>query len=253
MILSNIFNDRYNYNDGKLLSIKTGKEIAKSKVDYKGHIRKGVCTVNQEHFFSDFIVYSMFNKMSKKASIVHLDDDITNNDINNLMLEKDFNKLSLQDKLNIKLNYDNGILTVKSTGKEIGKKEWNGSERVTVNILGVSLQRYNASYIMHNGKIPKGKVIDHENRIQDDDRLENNRLASGSDNQCNRVFKGNRTGYTGIKEKILKDGTSRFEASIKKFGKYKYLGTYDNIDEAVSVRNKACKELHGAFARPCKQ
>lgn len=78
----------------------------------------------------------------------------------------------------------------------------------------------------------RGMVRDHKNRNKLDNRKENLRVVTYSENNSNRNYK-NETGHRGIS----KNG-SGFSAKIFINGESKYLGTYRTIEEAVRVRKE---------------
>lgn len=93
---------------------------------------------------------------------------------------------------------------------------------------------------------PKGMEIDHINHDPSDNRRENLRICTRSENCSHRAkFKSNISGYKGVswapKEHL-------YRASIKKDGKY--IGLMKSTDpvEAARAYDKAALELHGEFA-----
>lgn len=95
-------------------------------------------------------------------------------------------------------------------------------------------------------KIPD-KIVDHKNRNRDDNRWENLRLASRSENNANsRVKHHNVLGLKGVKETL----SGRFAARIYKDKQFYCLGTYDTAEEAHQAYAKAAAQMHGDFAYP---
>ena len=88
------------------------------------------------------------------------------------------------------------------------------------------------------GEWPKDQ-IDHINRIKDDDRWENLREATQSQNSYNRAW----TEESGDLRGIRCCG-NQFAVSIGN----EYLGLYKTIEEAVTVRDEALKKKAGPFA-----
>ena len=78
----------------------------------------------------------------------------------------------------------------------------------------------------------KGMVRDHINRNKLDNRKENLRIVTYSENNLNTSCR-NKTGYRGIS----KNGKG-FSASITVNGIKKHIGTYKTIEEAVNARNE---------------
>lgn len=54
-----------------------------------------------------------------------------------------------------------------------------------VQVCGKKLRAHRLIWEMHNGPIPYGYVVDHINQDPSDNRLENLRLATLSENNCN--------------------------------------------------------------------
>ena len=90
---------------------------------------------------------------------------------------------------------------------------------------------------MHNGAIPDGFVIDHINQIKDDNRLENLRIASKSSNALNsKVRRDSSSGCCGVSWKKDK---KKYLAYININGKRRFIGYYDEIEEAKKARKAA--------------
>lgn len=89
------------------------------------------------------------------------------------------------------------------------------------------------------------KEIDHINGNGHDNRLNNLRQATRTENRRNsRLPRNNTTGLKGVHQK-----RKSFVAGIGNNGKYRYLGTFDTPEEAHAAYCKAARELHGEFAR----
>lgn len=87
---------------------------------------------------------------------------------------------------------------------------------------------------------------EHENRDRDDNRWENLRDATRSQNIANiAAHKDNKTGLKGVWEKR----PGRFQSSITVNGKRKHLGTFDTAEEAHAAYERAAKNVFGKFAR----
>jgi hypothetical protein len=91
-----------------------------------------------------------------------------------------------------------------------------------------------------------GFFVDHKNRNGLDNRRENLRECTVSQNAANKeVSKNNKTGYKGVS---LIRKTGKYVAQIRHNGKKIRLGQYDTPEEAAMVYDKAAKECHGEFA-----
>jgi hypothetical protein len=114
---------------------------------------------------------------------------------------------------------------------------------VVVGYKGKHHQAHRIIWEMHNGCIPTGLQIDHINRVRNDNRIDNLRLATAQENMRNSDSKGfyfeDRTKY-GRK--------CRFKSAIYVDGKCYILGYHDNMLDARAAYLRARKELFGEFA-----
>ena len=94
------------------------------------------------------------------------------------------------------------------------------------------------AFLYMTGEWPKDQV-DHINRIRDDDRWENLRDATQSQNSYNRAWAEEGGDWRGIR-----CNGNKFAVSIGT----KYLGNFDTFEEARSVRDQALKDFAGPFA-----
>lgn len=93
------------------------------------------------------------------------------------------------------------------------------------------------------GSIPADKHIDHINGNGLDNRLENLRLATNSENQLNRLADKGRK-YKGVYRK-----GRNFKAEITVNGERIYVGIFKNAEHAAMAYDKAARELHGEYAK----
>lgn len=89
------------------------------------------------------------------------------------------------------------------------------------------------------GKWPKEQV-DHINRIRDDDRWENLREASCSENNFNKILHE----INGVWRGITAHG-NKFKVDVGGL----YYGLYDTFEEAAYQRDVALKSHAGSFAK----
>lgn len=91
---------------------------------------------------------------------------------------------------------------------------------------------------------PKGMVLDHKNRDGCDNRRENLRLATVSDNKANsRLYTRNTSGYRGVR-----GCAGHWAAVIVRESAQRWLGTFATIEEAARAYDSAARDLHGEFA-----
>jgi hypothetical protein len=117
-----------------------------------------------------------------------------------------------------------------------------GYNRVTINKEHYAAHRL--IWVIHNGSIPVGFVVDHINGIRNDDRIENLRLATLSQNQQNRKFSKTELGKGVSYEKARK----KYRAQIMIAQKSTLIGRFNTAEEAHTAYCEAASLLFGEFA-----
>jgi len=89
--------------------------------------------------------------------------------------------------------------------------------------------------------------IDHINLDKADNRRQNLRYATHSENQMNRgLRKDNSSGYKGV---CFDKRSKKYISYINANGKRRYLGYYDDKFSAAMAYDLAAERLHGKFAK----
>lgn len=91
----------------------------------------------------------------------------------------------------------------------------------------------------------KGQQVDHINGNRLDNRKENLRFVTNSQNQMNRKKVGAKSGYKGV---YWQPGLSKWFAGIYVNGKSKHLGYFIDKVEAAKRYNQAAIEYFGEYA-----
>lgn len=116
-----------------------------------------------------------------------------------------------------------------------------------IRIDGVRYRANRLAWLLMTGKWPD-HIVDHANGIRDDDRWENLRAATKSQNNANSRLKGNnRSGYKGV---VFRPGMGKWTAQITKGGRHTHLGTFSTPEAAHEAYMAAARKSHGCFARP---
>lgn len=99
----------------------------------------------------------------------------------------------------------------------------------------------------HKAPIPVGAQIDHKNNEKGDNRIENLRLASGTQNGWNRsVTRSSRSGLKGV---TLHKASGLWAATIKAKNIRHHLGYFKTPEEAHEAYKAAALKLHGEYAK----
>lgn len=101
--------------------------------------------------------------------------------------------------------------------------------------------------LMHRfilGVTDRSVIVDHKDNDPLNNRRDNLRIATRSQNNCNVGLRKNKVSkYKGVSK--LRD---KWQAAISKNKKTFYIGIYENEVDAAIAYNERAKELHGEFA-----
>lgn len=89
--------------------------------------------------------------------------------------------------------------------------------------------------------------VDHINGNSLDNRLENLRLVTKEQNAQNKkLSKNSKSGYKGVSPH---KSSGKWQAQIRAFGKLKYLGVFNQPEEAHLAYVKASEKYHGNYGK----
>lgn len=113
-------------------------------------------------------------------------------------------------------------------------------------VLGKTYMVHRIIYELVSGEqLQEGEQVDHINRNRLDNRFENLRKCTNTQNQINSsVPKNNTTGYKGV----LTTPSGKFQARLGYNGKKLYLGLFRTAEEANECVLQKTRELYGEFA-----
>lgn len=135
-----------------------------------------------------------------------------------------------------------GNLIWKETRGRLAKKgEIAGVKGVTrysqVKVNGIAYMAHRIVWEIHNGPIPKGMEIDHINHQPRDNRIENLRLVTRTENNRNAsTRKDSLSGITGVR---WHKQSKKWQARIRVDKQLMSLGLYVNLDDAIKAREAA--------------
>ena len=107
-------------------------------------------------------------------------------------------------------------------------------------------KKYNLYMHRHIMNCPKGLWVDHINHDTLDNRKENLRIVTPSQNMMNRLGarKNKKLNIRGV---YFHEGTGKYRAMIRVYGKLKHLGLYKTTQEASKAYADANMKYFGNF------
>ena len=101
-------------------------------------------------------------------------------------------------------------------------------------------------WVWHRGRLPKKLEVDHIDSNKTNNRIQNLRLATRSQNIANTPKHSNNTsGFKGVRARH-----GKWVAQIVVNGKNHHLGTYTDITVAAAIYAFASELAHGEFTHP---
>lgn len=123
----------------------------------------------------------------------------------------------------------------------------NGYLKITID--GKQMYAHRIVWIMHNGNIDDGYEIDHINHNRSENRIENLRIVTRSENAKNlSMAANNKTGFTDV---FFNKKRNKYFSSVKVGNNHIFGGWHYSIESAVTSRNALWKKFgfhqnHGA-------
>lgn len=147
-------------------------------------------------------------------------------------------------------NPETGILVWRQTlspralaGSVAGSKTADGY--ITLGLDGKVLKAHRVAWALHYGEVPTS-IVDHENRIKDDNKIINLRLASTMTNAYNQgLASNNKTGVKGVSFCNTKE---MYRACCSVGTKRKTLGYFNTVEAAAQVLSEFRAKHHKEFA-----
>jgi hypothetical protein len=135
------------------------------------------------------------------------------------------------------------IWNTRYAGKVAGGLKPDGYWAICIDYVRYKAHRL--VYAWHNGAYPSQLEIDHINGVPSDNRIENLRLATRTENVANSTKPyTNTSGFKGV---FWSKRGKKFTAQIRINGKRTHLGYFQSAEEAASVYARASLIHRGAF------
>jgi hypothetical protein len=157
-----------------------------------------------------------------------------------------------QQQLKTLLHYDptTGVFRWRHTTKN-GMQPWDVAGNidrqgyVQIKIGGKVKMAHRLAWLYVHGELPP--QVDHRNMNRSDNRIDNLREATNSQNSMNKTMQSNNT--SGFKGVTFHRGTEKYHAKIQANGIRKSLGYFHTPEQAHQAYKTAAGELHEQFAR----
>jgi hypothetical protein len=154
-----------------------------------------------------------------------------------------------KDEVQEFFEYKDGVLYWKKNQSNIKSGAIAGNQRqdgyIDIGFKGKLIRAHRLIWLMHHGYMPE--FLDHINGVRNDNRLENLRVATRTQNQMNLKKRiDNSSGCSGV---FWNKQRNKWAARIQINKKAKHIGLFSTIEDAIVARKIAEQKLFGEFAR----
>lgn len=162
------------------------------------------------------------------------------------------NMNNILNKINTDYDVDceSGAVVYKTTGNSVWSKESSGYHIITVYVSRKEKRNFRIHQLVWykaHGYIPK--MIDHIDGNKSNNRIDNLREVSRSQNMCNRkVQRNNVVGYKGVYKRRDQKRLKSYMARVFADGAVKFCKSYATAYEAAFAYDDAAIKYHGNYA-----
>ena len=133
--------------------------------------------------------------------------------------------------------------TPRHAGKKAGTS--NGNGYMTTSYHGKRYYIHHLVFLMFHGYRPK--LLDHINGVRNDNKIENLREVTSSQNSMNTALRSDNV--SGTKGVSWHKGAKKWTVTLQTGKVPKYMGLYEDYELACLMASEARDAYHGEFAR----
>ncbi len=148
-----------------------------------------------------------------------------------------------EEEIRGRFKYDGEKLRKTFNWDEVGTLSTNGY--LVVSVVGRTFYVHRICWFLQTGEWPDGSV-DHINGVKTDNCWSNLRLATHSQNGCNRLNSANKSGCKNV---YWSNTRNRWVIDITLNRVRVFHKVMEDYDEAVALAKAKMDEIHGEFAR----
>jgi hypothetical protein len=141
-------------------------------------------------------------------------------------------------------SYDHELGRLRRRGRIVGWHHKHVGYRY-VSVGGVYYKEHRIIWVIAHGVWPVGQ-IDHINGNKTDNRIENLRDVTGTQNQWN-IRDSNKNNRTGVRGVVYRAHEGVYEARYRLHGKRVYIGRFASIDAAAEAYLKATEKIRSGL------